>query len=866
MGEEDELDIPAGRSHIIERPRLTRLLDETSARVIMLVAPAGYGKTTLARQWLSKRPHAWYQGGAASADLAALGLGIAGAAANVTKVGHRFREWLPTRRGSEGANVAADFLADDLENWPADAWLAIDDYQWLTTEAEEVLDRLTHVPGFRLLLTSRRWPIWATPRKLLYGELYELGQNALAMSLEEANEVLTDMEGEIARGLLALANGWPAVIGLAAFADAPSFLHRDQIPPALHDYVAEELYASVAESNREALSELSLLPSLSAKLAKRLLRARSAETLSEGLRVGFLTGGHGSTTFELHPLLRAFLRRKLADLPQDHVQEVIARATKILLSETSWEGAFDLISQFDRVDLLDDLLRASLYDLLNQGLLSTVAKFVGLGQAQGVESPVLDLAKAELAFRQGFHERARALAHRAGDGLRAERSLASKAFCRAGQSAYFSEDPQGAIELFSRARDLATDLPDKRSAIWGQFIAAVELGYDHASELLSEFERTGIATIDDAARIQNGRLHLATRMGHLSEGLAGAQSVANLVQDAEDPIVRASFWHVYAGALRAAAFYANALDATDNALVEIDTFHLAFAKAHVFLTRAGIKLGLGHYDEALLLLDQVEQLARGPADIYLLMNERTTRCRVHLLEGRMEQALSVTDCSWPQVPSSGQYAEFLACRAIALTELGNEADAIELIGQAERISKESEASNLCTWARAIHAFHRDPSRTTTAITSAFEAAIESGMVDPFVFAYRLEEGILQCLAAVPMLQPPLTDVLLRVGDSALLQPLVRTRGREPLFAGIDDLTRREREVFALLAESKSNKEIAAILFLSEATVKVHVRHILHKLGVRTRTAAAVRAAKMQQRRALAATDRSDPSEGQELQR
>ncbi|HEY0415195.1 MAG TPA: hypothetical protein VGC78_02310, partial [Gaiellaceae bacterium] len=36
---------------IIERPRLTKLLDETDARTILLLAPAGYGKTTLARQW-----------------------------------------------------------------------------------------------------------------------------------------------------------------------------------------------------------------------------------------------------------------------------------------------------------------------------------------------------------------------------------------------------------------------------------------------------------------------------------------------------------------------------------------------------------------------------------------------------------------------------------------------------------------------------------------------------------------------------------------------------------------------------------------------------------------------------------------------
>ena len=62
---------------------------------------------------------------------------------------------------------------------------------------------------------------------------------------------------------------------------------------------------------------------------------------------------------------------------------------------------------------------------------------------------------------------------------------------------------------------------------------------------------------------------------------------------------------------------------------------------------------------------------------------------------------------------------------------------------------------------------------------------------------------------------------------------------------ISRLTVREKEVLALLAQSKTNKEIASDLFLSEATVKVHVRHILRKLGARTRTEAAVQAVRMQ---------------------
>src|SRR5947208_16168822 len=70
------------RRHIIERPRLTRLLDQTQARVIMLVAAAGYGKTTLARQWLEERASAWYKVTPASSDVAALVLGLAKALGN----------------------------------------------------------------------------------------------------------------------------------------------------------------------------------------------------------------------------------------------------------------------------------------------------------------------------------------------------------------------------------------------------------------------------------------------------------------------------------------------------------------------------------------------------------------------------------------------------------------------------------------------------------------------------------------------------------------------------------------------------------------------------------------------------------------
>ena len=55
------------------------------------------------------------------------------------------------------------------------------------------------------------------------------------------------------------------------------------------------------------------------------------------------------------------------------------------------------------------------------------------------------------------------------------------------------------------------------------------------------------------------------------------------------------------------------------------------------------------------------------------------------------------------------------------------------------------------------------------------------------------------------------------------------------------LTERETEVLKLVARGKANKQIAGSLFVEEKTVKAHVSSILRKLGVQSRTQAAVRA-------------------------
>jgi DNA-binding NarL/FixJ family response regulator len=66
---------------------------------------------------------------------------------------------------------------------------------------------------------------------------------------------------------------------------------------------------------------------------------------------------------------------------------------------------------------------------------------------------------------------------------------------------------------------------------------------------------------------------------------------------------------------------------------------------------------------------------------------------------------------------------------------------------------------------------------------------------------------------------------------------MRERRLEP--APTEPLTEREREVLALVGQGASNKEIATALFITERTARTHVSNILGKLGLASRTQAAL---------------------------
>jgi ATP/maltotriose-dependent transcriptional regulator MalT len=756
--------------------------------------------------------------------------------------GMRLHDWLgATREPEREVQVVAKFVSEHFDGWPEDGVLVIDDYQWLASPAsEDLVGSLLGTVGLRLLITSRRRPSWATPRRLLYGEISEVGQSLLAMSYEEAVEVLPVGNDGAVGALVALADGWPAVIGLAAFTDLPALLAEDTLPAELHDYVAEELYGSVDFETRVGLCQLSLLPTITVRLAEDLLgRDRASSTIRGGVGAGFLSPGEGDR-HELHPLLRAFLVQKLEKLDGSIQENAVSGAFQILLRLSAWQDAFELVARFRRSDLIEPLVTAALDDLVQQGRVETLRNWTQIADSYEVASPVFDLLKAECAFREGLHERARTLAWGAGDALDPTSPLASKAFYRAGQTAHLTDAPHEAIQSFRRAREMAQTSLDARNALWGAFIANVELEQPEAHVLLEEFEAAGTGSVDDVVRIHNGRLYLATRFGPLEHAIAHARPIASLVPDARDPIVRLSFWHIYAASLRLAAHYDEAQDAVAEGLKQSRAFALDFAQPHMLVTNAAALIGVRGFTQAAAILDRVQRISEKQSDEYLMMSTRALRCRLLLTEGSPDSALSATTGSLLRVSSKGQNSEFLASRALAFARMSELGRAEELLKQATGLSKELEALSLCQWVHVLLELQRGSADVEKAAINAFEQTLRAGTLDLFVFAYRLDPRVLSMLAARPSSQEILSDLLTRANDRSLareagltLLPVQHEATRA------ETLTVREQDVYELLRDGRSNKQIAQALFVSEVTVKVHVRNILRKLGVRTRTEAAV---------------------------
>jgi LuxR family maltose regulon positive regulatory protein len=830
-------------SHVIDRPRLTHLLNEAEAQVVLLVAPAGYGKTTLARQWLAdtQQDAVWYRITSTSADVAVLASDLAHAVAHeFGNESKRIEQRL--RRSASPADEARELgsiLAEDLGGGPELTWLVLDDYQALSSSepAEAFVEAMVEQMSARVLIASRERPRWISARDVLYGRVFELGKNVLAMTHAEAAATLgRSSNSDRLSGLVALAEGWPAVIGLASLVSGAVKSSKGEVPETLYEFFAAELYHELTFEHRSEICQLALAPTINMRLASELFGDRSSEVLGEAERRGFIT--RHENQYELHPLLRQFLLLKLSECDE----RVTIRAASIIcqweLAERRWSDALQLADRCGLSSLVFEVIESGFDDLLDQGAIASVEQWLEVARKHDPTSPTISLAEMEVCFRRHRWDQARSHASRLIAELPHDHPHLSRALHRIGQIGHLDDRYEDAISYLASARQTAQTARDVRAALWSQFLAVSDHGdRKQAREILKEMKSVPDATLDDLLRLSQAELHLAARWGGVEAELNNQSGVVSLVDHSTDPLVRTGFLQTYGTALVLVAKYGEALSIAERQVLEAENSGLAWVTPHA-LELLGVALwGLRDFARAGSSLREAYRLSGARSDLHGQFNAAVLLARTHLAQGAPDRALEAFSVETDRAPGPSMQGDFLAVQGLAHACLGSNTRALELFEASRRCTDHIEARVVRSFIPAILSISSSDSEAhDAALTSALRESQVTENYDAFVLAYRACPALLAEIAGIhdnsaTACQDHIPDCDYQHAERAGLRPRVSHASSDDL------LTPREQEVLSLLRNGLSNREIAKTLWIAESTAKVHVRNVLRKLGARTRAEA-----------------------------
>lgn len=812
----------------------------------MLTAPAGYGKTTLAREWLQGREDvAWYRATAASADVGAFSAGLAEALSQIVNdPGERVRQRLRVGDATERlARPLAELLAEDLEAFPESGIVVLDDYHLLaeSTPVEDFLDWLLTLAPIRVLVTTRRRPGWATARRFLYGEAFEIGRDQLAMTDDEATRVLEGRSTEAVRALVRQADGWPAVIGLAALSADLAF-PEERASESLYRYFAEEVLRAEPPEVQRLMLTSAVPEALTVRLAEQVLGIEDPEPLLVRLRDEDLLHEISSGEFVFHPLIHDFLRRRLEEDDPAALAALRRRVIDDAKTHARWEEAFDLSLDAARPEEAAEIVGSAARSLLAQGQGETVEKWLGACGAAGVTVPGAALARTELLIRKGEMSAAAALARDTVGRLTEDHPDYAWACNATGRALHFTSQEAAAFESFQMARQASKSDEDLKEALWGQLLAITEIAPERMHEYLDELEARYSDDLDVRLRLAIGRYGTAEQTTSVAGEWNRFAVLLDSLQYSKDPLISTSFLALAAGGARIEANYALSRELADQAVRMCRDLRFDLGLGASLLHRAAAELGLRAFGQAQRSLSGFGGTLISREDPFYLVEWLTLKARLHAYRGNLEDALGTSrDLAGMEAPPRA-LGSYLGARSILLAASGDGESARTTAAEARRNGSSIEMI-YCT--KLGCAIAKDVDGDTESFgAEAPRIVIEcsrAAYLDGLVLAYRVYPRLLQVASADEQ------------AESVLAQLLAKSRDHElARFAGVDlrldrsdhaygGLTSRERQVLGLLSEGMTNDEIAARLVIARSTAKVHVRHIFKKLGVRTRLQTALKA-------------------------
>jgi ATP/maltotriose-dependent transcriptional regulator MalT len=756
---------------------------------------------------------------------------------------------------ADNVQTLAEILGEDLADWPATAWLVIDDYHEIAEEprAEDFVAALVAESPVQCLIASRVRPGWLSAKDFLYGDALELTQTVLAMDNDEAAGVLVDRSAGSASGLVSLANGWPAVIGLAGVSAAEVGADASAVPESLYRFFADEVFAALGPDVKQGLITLAQAPVLDRELVTALLGTAAAEdVVAQTLNVGVLVERAGQ--LDLHPLARAFLAERNDQRASIPAEESGAICLAHYVALRDWDAAFELIVRRRWPRELEALLSSAIDDLLEAARLSTLERWCQFAFDADMGAPIFYLARAEVLLRQGSHRDAIANAQAA---ARFDDGHVYRALSIAGRAAHLASQEELALELFEQAHAVAASAHQRQDAMWGQLLALIELEKPESDETLRALHST-VQQADprEVVRAATVGLNHQLKLGNLD--LEEADFAATLLDRVRDPLVKSAFQSTYSYSLALAARYDDAGRVTDEFAETIKQYRLDFASPYAHLAAAMAWSGMRSWGRAKEHAAAALRAAVRNRDGNAHQLSTAIWIRTLAQQGRHHDALEV---ELPRVrePLPAAEAEVLSSRALVLAASGRTEAVRELLCEVRDLSRAVEPAILICAVDAITALKEHQDDVIEPVRRLEETAFERGGVDLLVAAYRSAPELLSVLMRARSGRDQIRSLVCRVGD----QDLAALIG-QPIHAGLDprlSLSRRELEVYELMTQGLTNREIARLLYIEESTTKVHVHHIFDKLGVRSRHALTVQATLERSGHATSATGETSSAEG-----
>lgn len=383
---------PEGRLlYMVRRPRLLRVLSQALAsRLTLIIAPAGYGKTTLLGEWLEDgetRPDPsrtlWYTLGEMDNDPGYLLRGL------IAGIQARRPDFTPAVDLSSPPSYALSLLFEQAAQAAGGPWLlALDDYHLIAAPAiHGALDMLlgsTRWPVHLVIASRGQPPLSAIARLRVEGRLAELDEAGLRFTPDEMHDFLAagglDLEEATLRRVAQRTEGWPAALELVRQAarrelhpDLKAILGRIGDERPLFDYLAGQVLDCQPAAVGDFLRRTSLLPYLSAELCNALLGTTGASAVLDELERNHLfvspLADRPGRCYRYHALFQEFLQRRLeqdegagvveswhrraaACLLERPALDDVAAAVDHLLAAGDWPAAAEAIEKLaQRLDL-----------------------------------------------------------------------------------------------------------------------------------------------------------------------------------------------------------------------------------------------------------------------------------------------------------------------------------------------------------------------------------------------------------------------------------------------------------------------------------------------------------------------------------